>query len=235
MGRVTVVLRYGFQHSSTSTWHRAVITPPPLSADSNSPSPNPVPLNNSIRRPVLLPRPTPFDPVASSIPPSSLLPSFWNAGGMSSLVVSPPWRGEFADLRVLTAANLVGRPVLGFATVLAANEDVSAGGRGTFPQIEDARQQIRESCHPFWRNFVPPFFLILGRVGIRVIVGFQMLGDEIGKGAYGRVYKGLDLENGDFVAIKQVSLENIPQEDLNIIMVRFLTFIVISWLPKLSI
>ncbi|KAJ3681199.1 hypothetical protein LUZ60_015688 [Juncus effusus] len=46
----------------------------------------------------------------------------------------------------------------------------------------------------------------------------QMLGDEIGKGAYGRVYKGLDLENGDFVAIKQVSLENIPQEDLNIIM-----------------
>ncbi|KAK6921449.1 Protein kinase domain [Dillenia turbinata] len=45
-----------------------------------------------------------------------------------------------------------------------------------------------------------------------------MLGDEIGKGAYGRVYKGLDLENGDFVAIKQVSLENIAQEDLSIIM-----------------
>ncbi|KAF1885251.1 hypothetical protein Lal_00029140 [Lupinus albus] len=45
-----------------------------------------------------------------------------------------------------------------------------------------------------------------------------MLGDEIGKGAYGRVFKGLDLENGDFVAIKQVSLENIAQEDLNIIM-----------------
>ncbi|EEC78176.1 hypothetical protein OsI_17770 [Oryza sativa Indica Group] len=50
----------------------------------------------------------------------------------------------------------------------------------------------------------------------------QMLGDEIGKGAYGRVYKGLDLENGDFVAIKQVSLENIPQEDLNIIMSTFM-------------
>lgn len=49
----------------------------------------------------------------------------------------------------------------------------------------------------------------------------KMLGDEIGKGAYGRVYKGLDLENGDFVAIKQVSLENIAQEDHNIIMVFF--------------
>lgn len=45
-----------------------------------------------------------------------------------------------------------------------------------------------------------------------------MIGEEIGKGAYGRVYKGIDLENGDFVAIKQVSLQNIAQEDLNIIM-----------------
>eukprot|EP00250_Pteridium_aquilinum_P022298 c25342_g1_i2 orf=635-4657(+) len=45
-----------------------------------------------------------------------------------------------------------------------------------------------------------------------------LLGDEIGKGAYGRVYKGLDLENGDFVAIKQVSLENIFAEDLASIM-----------------
>jgi hypothetical protein len=42
------------------------------------------------------------------------------------------------------------------------------------------------------------------------------------KGAYGLVYKGLDLENGDFVAIKQVSLENIPSEDLASIMVGFL-------------
>lgn len=74
--------------------------------------------------------------------------------------------------------------------------------------------------------------MMLGFLCLMLTVGFhlwglcfsesrlaQMLGDEIGKGAYGRVYKGLDLENGDFVAIKQVSLENIAQEDLNIIMV----------------
>jgi serine/threonine protein kinase len=47
----------------------------------------------------------------------------------------------------------------------------------------------------------------------------QLVGDEIGKGAYGRVYKGVDLQNGDFVAIKQVSLENILMEDLHSIMV----------------
>ncbi|KAL7610532.1 hypothetical protein Lser_V15G10914 [Lactuca serriola] len=45
-----------------------------------------------------------------------------------------------------------------------------------------------------------------------------MLGHEIRKGAYGRVCKGLDLENGDFVAIEQVPLQSSAQEDLNIIM-----------------
>ncbi|KAK1408761.1 hypothetical protein QVD17_40793 [Tagetes erecta] len=45
-----------------------------------------------------------------------------------------------------------------------------------------------------------------------------MLGDEIGRGSYGPVYKGLDLETGNFVAIKQVPLENIAEEDLNAIM-----------------
>lgn len=62
-----------------------------------------------------------------------------------------------------------------------------------------------------------------------------MLGDEIGKGAYGRVYKGLDLENGDFVAIKQVSLENIVQEDLNTIMVLLLSPIYLAYLFCLGV
>ncbi|KAH7331996.1 hypothetical protein KP509_20G062500 [Ceratopteris richardii] len=52
----------------------------------------------------------------------------------------------------------------------------------------------------------------------KTLNGKYLVGDEIGKGAYGKVYKGLDSENGDFVAIKQVSLENIPPEDLASIM-----------------
>ncbi|CAL0334212.1 unnamed protein product [Lupinus luteus] len=55
------------------------------------------------------------------------------------------------------------------------------------------------------------------KLGRELMVEFsKMLGDEIGKGAYGRVFKGLDLENRHFVAIKQFSLENIAQ--LNVIM-----------------
>ncbi|XP_074339375.1 MAP3K epsilon protein kinase 1-like isoform X3 [Apium graveolens] len=51
-----------------------------------------------------------------------------------------------------------------------------------------------------------------------IIDNRYMLGDEIGRGAHGIVYKGLNLENGEFVAIKQVSLENIKDEDLKNIM-----------------
>ena len=46
----------------------------------------------------------------------------------------------------------------------------------------------------------------------------QLLGEPIGKGAYGKVHKGVDLQTGDIVAIKQVSLENIAHEDLSSIM-----------------
>ncbi len=80
---------------------------------------------------------------------------------------------------------------------------------------------VRRTCRKdlgrilqFWENW-----LEYGVAGMVWDGGKQLLGDEIGKGAYGRVYKGLDLENGDFVAIKQVSLENIPPEDLASIMV----------------
>ena len=58
----------------------------------------------------------------------------------------------------------------------------------------------------------------MSRVGRRTLNEKYLLGEEIGRGAYGRVFKGVDLQNGDIVAIKQVSLENIPSEELGTIM-----------------
>lgn len=45
-----------------------------------------------------------------------------------------------------------------------------------------------------------------------------MLGEELGRGAYGQVYKGLDTRTGDTVAIKQMSLSGISQENLQSVM-----------------
>ncbi|ORX91461.1 hypothetical protein K493DRAFT_50780 [Basidiobolus meristosporus CBS 931.73] len=44
------------------------------------------------------------------------------------------------------------------------------------------------------------------------------LGDRIGKGAFGSVYRGLNLHNGEVVAIKQIKLTNIPSTELDVIM-----------------
>lgn len=51
-----------------------------------------------------------------------------------------------------------------------------------------------------------------------VIVGNYSLGAVLGKGGFGTVYSGLDVENGDFVAIKQIYLQKIPKDQLNSIM-----------------
>jgi serine/threonine protein kinase len=49
--------------------------------------------------------------------------------------------------------------------------------------------------------------------------GRYQLGETLGKGAFGTVYKGLDVENGDFVAIKQINCNDIPRGQLESIMV----------------
>ena len=44
------------------------------------------------------------------------------------------------------------------------------------------------------------------------------LGEQIGKGAFGTVYKALDVQTGDTVAIKSISMKNIPDHDAEVIM-----------------
>ncbi|KAM9966163.1 hypothetical protein ACTFIR_006355 [Dictyostelium discoideum] len=51
-----------------------------------------------------------------------------------------------------------------------------------------------------------------------VTVGNYNLGVVIGKGGFGTVYQGLDIEDGDFVAIKQINLTKIPKDQLQGIM-----------------
>ena len=40
------------------------------------------------------------------------------------------------------------------------------------------------------------------------------LGEELGRGAYGRVYRGLDARTGEQVAVKQISIDRIPDAAL---------------------
>lgn len=44
----------------------------------------------------------------------------------------------------------------------------------------------------------------------------RRLGEELGRGAYGQVFRGLDTRTGQHVAIKQLSLERIPADSLQV-------------------
>ena len=46
----------------------------------------------------------------------------------------------------------------------------------------------------------------------------QQLGDCLGKGAFGSVYRALNWDSGETVAIKQIRLENLPKTELKTIM-----------------
>ena len=44
------------------------------------------------------------------------------------------------------------------------------------------------------------------------------LGEELGRGAYGQVFKGIDSTSGNVVAIKQISLNGTSQDNLQGVM-----------------
>lgn len=47
----------------------------------------------------------------------------------------------------------------------------------------------------------------------------QQLGDCLGKGAFGSVYRALNWGTGETVAIKQVKLADLPKGEIRVIMV----------------
>jgi serine/threonine protein kinase len=50
---------------------------------------------------------------------------------------------------------------------------------------------------------------------------WQQLGDCLGKGAFGSVYRALNWGTGETVAIKQVRLADLPKTELKSMMVSF--------------
>ena len=46
-------------------------------------------------------------------------------------------------------------------------------------------------------------------------IGSYQLGDAIGKGGFGHVFKALNVESGKFVAIKQINLQQLKEDQVS--------------------
>lgn len=63
----------------------------------------------------------------------------------------------------------------------------------------------------------PPLVSLSRQASLSPLVGpLCRLGEELGRGAFGQVYLGLDTRTGQHVAIKQLSLERIPGDSLQV-------------------
>jgi serine/threonine protein kinase len=58
--------------------------------------------------------------------------------------------------------------------------------------------------------------------------GYQ-LGDCLGKGAFGSVYRAINWGSGETVAIKQVRLGDLPKSELRVIMVRNVQYVDLNY------
>jgi len=59
--------------------------------------------------------------------------------------------------------------------------------------------------------------------GAAYLIQLQQLGDCLGKGAFGSVFRALNMGTGETVAVKQVKLADLPKSELRVITVQ-LTF-----------
>ncbi|PIL35161.1 hypothetical protein GSI_02950 [Ganoderma sinense ZZ0214-1] len=54
--------------------------------------------------------------------------------------------------------------------------------------------------------------------GSNKLLNAYQLGDSLGKGAFGQVYRALNWATGETVAIKEIQLSNIPKSEIGQIM-----------------
>jgi serine/threonine protein kinase len=59
------------------------------------------------------------------------------------------------------------------------------------------------------------------RANTSKLLNDYQLGDSLGKGAFGQVYRALNWATGETVAVKEIQLSNIPKGELGQIMTSF--------------